>query len=611
MSKKRPDRAKPEGKKRPAKEKKEPQVGHPFAPLSRIVEEAKETDPEMAKLVEALADHPLVRVSRMAEEAKKTDPGVAELVEASRKGDIPAVKRLLAQGLSPNQIPPNDDQMETAVWAAVFARKPEMIRVLAEGEADLEEGFPDTPLVVAAGWGHVELIRALLDGGANPNRPNNSHETPLLNAVQHNHVDAVAELLKRGADPNLVPKKQKYDTVTNYSPLEYAAMTGSTAILDILVAAGGSKVKNLDALLLCSAAARGDLAEMKKKIEQEGVDANAKDSMHRTPLCCAASDGRARAVKYLLEHGADVNLPAGARSDGESPLIAAVNSGKLDVVKMLVEAGADLDYAPKEYKDGTALAYAKESRRSKLVEYLLQLHKQRTGGKAKPSAAAKMRGVTTFDTNDAVVLIAGPVEAVAREFAALRKAAVWEQDALGKKVKLTARCYALWKLVDQPWTATMKLRSPYAHWPRVSDAEAISKTLGSRGLYVANSDTGGVTQYALFDQGKLVELFDSGSASYYGDRSAVVEQFAKQYGLDFSGLPNISIAKDRTFASSLRKIDVARIKQDLDFVDTCVKELDAFIPFFIDEWPATGKPIELTLEGFGPDDIERLDYVAI
>ena len=417
--------------------------------------------------------------------------------------------------------------------------------------------------------------------------------------------------MKRGADPNLVPKKLKYEIVTNYSPLEYAAMMGSKAILDLLVAAGGSKVKGLDAMLLCSAAARGDLAEMKKKIEQEAIDVNAKDSMHRTPLCCAASAGGARAVKYLIEHGADVNLPDGAKSDDESPLIAAVNSGKLDVVKMLVEAGADLDYAPKDYPEGTALAYAKEARRSKVVEYLVQLHKQRTGGKVKRSTAAKMRGVTTFDTNDAVVLIAGPVEAVAREFVALRKAAVWEQDALGKKVKLTARCHAVWKLIDQPWTAIMKLRSPYAHWPCVRDAEAISKTLGTRALYVANSDTGGVTQYALFDNGKLVELFDSGSASYYGDRAVVTEQFAKVYRLDFSGLPNLSIAKDRTFASSLRKIDVAKIKQDLDFVDACMKELDAFIPFFVDEWPATGKPAELTIEGFGPDDIERLDYVAV
>ena len=110
---------------------------------------------------------------------------------------------------------------------------------------------------------------------------------------------------------------------------------------------------------------------MKKKIEQEGVDVNAKDSMHRTPLTCAAINGRAKAVKYLVEHGADVNLPDGEKSDDESPLIAAVNSGKLEVVKMLVEAGADLDYAPKEYKDSIALAYAKEARRSKVVEYLL------------------------------------------------------------------------------------------------------------------------------------------------------------------------------------------------------------------------------------------------
>jgi hypothetical protein len=38
---------------------------------------------------------------------------------------------------------------------------------------------------------------------------------------------------------------------------------------------------------------------------------------------------------------------------------------------------------------------------------------------------------------------------------------------------------------------------------------------------------------------------------------------------------------------------------------------DAFLPFFVDEWGRPGQRVELTLEGLGPDDIGRLDCVAV
>src|SRR4029450_8339490 len=108
------------------------------------------------------------------------------------------------------------------------------------------DGWPHTPLVSAAKWGHVELIRALIEGGADVNRPNNSGETPLLCAVMEGHEQAAEALLRLGADPNLVPTKRKYDTVTNYSPFEYAALDGTARVGELLRAAGGrEKAKKL------------------------------------------------------------------------------------------------------------------------------------------------------------------------------------------------------------------------------------------------------------------------------------------------------------------------------------------------------------------------------
>src|SRR5689334_917299 len=135
----------------------------------------------------------------MAEQSKQNDPELHDLVKAVSAGDIAEVKRLLAKGLSPNQLPP--DGTDTAVWAALYARRPEVIRVLAEAGADLDAGYPDTPLEVASGWGHVELIRALIEGGADVNCPTVSGHTPLRAALGKGHTDAVLALLEGGADP--------------------------------------------------------------------------------------------------------------------------------------------------------------------------------------------------------------------------------------------------------------------------------------------------------------------------------------------------------------------------------------------------------------------------
>jgi ankyrin repeat protein len=551
---------------------------------------------------------PLKEIQRALDRAQ-ADPRIGHLVSAAAKGDVKTVQQLLEDGADPDARAPNPDVIESPVWAALFAKEADVVKLLADAGADLNAGWPDTPLCVAANWGNLDLVRSLIDGGADVNLPNSSHETPLLRTVLKGDAKVVAELVNMGAHPNLVPKKRNYDTVSNYSPLQYAAMGRNQAIIDLLVAAGGSGAQNLEAMLLCSAAGKGGLPAVKKKIEQQGVDVNAKDASHRTPLICAALAGRAKVVQYLLARGADLNLPSGAKSDGESPLIAAALSGKVNVVRMLVEAGADLDYAPgDDSPEGTALAYAKEGRLKKVVDYLLQVQRER----GRHQTSQTPRGVPTFDTNDAAFLVAAPVESVAGSLAALLDASVWQKDMLGQKVKLTNRCYAVWRLAGQPWSAVMKLHcQDFKHWPRLSDAAAISRSLETRALFVANSDTGGVAQYALFDKGELVELFDYGTAPENATAKSVVKQFASCYQVDLSKCAGLKVGNNKVFASSVRTLDLAKVKNDLDFINDYVTEQDAFVPFFVDEWGRAGQRVELTLQGLGPDDIERLDYVAV
>lgn len=59
-----------------------------------------------------------------------------------------------------------------------------------------------TPLCAAAAWGYTEIVRTLLDHGADPNQIENPGEgvmTPLKWALQNKQVDTARILVERGA----------------------------------------------------------------------------------------------------------------------------------------------------------------------------------------------------------------------------------------------------------------------------------------------------------------------------------------------------------------------------------------------------------------------------
>jgi ankyrin repeat protein len=65
--------------------------------------------------------------------------------------------------------------------------------------------------------------------------------------------------------------------------------------------------------------------------------------------------GSAEMVKYLVEQGADVNLPLQTGEYG-SALAAATERGRTETVKYLVEQGADVNLPLQTGKFGSALA---------------------------------------------------------------------------------------------------------------------------------------------------------------------------------------------------------------------------------------------------------------
>ena len=96
--------------------------------------------------------------------------------------------------------------------------------------------YDGTALIAAAHLGHVEVVKALIAGGAPLDHVNNLNWTALIEAIVlgdggENHTECVRALVAAGADVNLPDGN-------GVRPLGLAMRRGYTAISEILTAAG-------------------------------------------------------------------------------------------------------------------------------------------------------------------------------------------------------------------------------------------------------------------------------------------------------------------------------------------------------------------------------------
>ena len=110
----------------------------------------------------------------------------------------------------------------------------DVLQCIAEG-SDVKERSKDdkTPLHMAAIWGRVEIVQALLDAGACVRLLDNQGFSPLYHAVNRGEVKMVRALLKAGSDADIRCGDRKL------APLYDAAKRGDDEVVQMLLDAGG------------------------------------------------------------------------------------------------------------------------------------------------------------------------------------------------------------------------------------------------------------------------------------------------------------------------------------------------------------------------------------
>jgi ankyrin repeat protein len=278
------------------------------------------------------------------------------LTRAVMSRDVESVKKWLALGVNIN-VNQQDPQGSTPLHGAIFMNAPEIIKILLDAGADVNvaNNVGSTPLSLALSQRLYELMHELVRRGANVNQQDAKGNTLLMGP--YGSREAVKILLDVGADVSITNNSGE-------NPLTQALLRNDHEIIKELCDAKvnfNSRFSDGNTALIW-AVKKGNQIIIERLLKL-GADVNQADNKGWTPLMCAAQGGNAAIIKILLEAGADPK-------DGDTPLSIAVSRSEKQLAKELIGQGADVNL---KYVNGkTLLTQAIANKDKEMVELLLE-----------------------------------------------------------------------------------------------------------------------------------------------------------------------------------------------------------------------------------------------
>ena len=190
----------------------------------------------------------------------------------------------------------------------------------------------DTLLMNASAKGDIEIVEYLIGEDVNVNVANKEkfyNGTALHFASKYGHADVVKALIDAGAQVNA-------STDGGYTALQLASMKGYLPVVNTLLAAGADiKTKSdFGVTALHWASYKGNVQVVNALINAD-ANVKAQNNSGWTALMVASYYGKTDVVNTFLDAGADIKT---TNNDGETALILANKNSHTDIVELLEKA---------------------------------------------------------------------------------------------------------------------------------------------------------------------------------------------------------------------------------------------------------------------------------
>jgi ankyrin repeat protein len=252
-------------------------------------------------------DTPLMTIIKIRTNEKYSDDQIINAVSmllrnkanhelANNDGNNPLLKVVSSESYRNNEIL---ERLLFSKWFGLFVTKKAI-------NVEVKDKHGNTPLIRASGAGNNYAVKRLLKFGVDIQATNNQGYTALGRADKAKNKTAFVLLSAQGAT---VKKREA----------------------------------NADEHPFIAAAYEGDIDAMHQLIEQDSSLINMQNKDGRTALFIVTDAGNIEAVRFLLEHGADVNIK---NNDGNNPLLKAVNlpleKNAIKIIALLLDNNADI-----------------------------------------------------------------------------------------------------------------------------------------------------------------------------------------------------------------------------------------------------------------------------